>query len=200
MIATSTATKKRGYAAPSSKPWNFFTEIWAPVRNTQEVADFTVPPVGQPARLRVKWKRRARAKERKLAVMNNLTRISLAASAAAGALLLSGCVVAPAPYYTDGTPAYTSGYGYSSGYGYGYPAGAAVYAPVAPPAPYMEVQPAIPFTGAIWIGGYWNWSGGRYSWVPGRYERPRAGYRYEPRRWTQGSRGGWQMSGGWRRR
>jgi hypothetical protein len=139
------------------------------------------------------------ARERKLIVMNNLIRISLAASAAAGALLLSGCVVAPGTpfyYYPNGTPAYNTGYGY---YSYGDP-GAAVYAPVAPPASYVEVQPAIPFAGAIWIGGYWNWSGGRYSWVRGRYEHPRDGYRYEPRRWTQSSRGGWQMNGGWRRR
>jgi len=138
-------------------------------------------------------------------------RISLATSAAAGVLLLSGCVVAPSPYYTDGSPAYGSpayntGYGtpaYSNGYdtaqSYGY-ADSAVYAPVAPPAPYAEVQPAIPFAGAIWISGFWNWSGGRYSWVPGRYERPRAGYSWEPRRWTQSSRGGWQLGGGWHRR
>jgi hypothetical protein len=141
-------------------------------------------------------KRRA-APKRKLVTMNIPIRISLAAGAAVGALLLSGCVVAPTPFYygPDGTPAYNTGYGY---YNYGYP-GAAVYAPVAPPAPYAEVQPVIPFAGAIWINGYWNWGGGRYSWVPGRYERSRPGYSYEPRRWTQSSRGGWQMGGGWRR-
>lgn len=122
----------------------------------------------------------------------NPIRISLAASAAAGALLLSGCVVAPPPYYGDGSTAYPAGYG--AGYG-----DAAVYAPAAPPAPYAEVQPVMPFAGAIWISGFWNWGSGRYSWVPGRYERPRAGYRYEPRRWTQSSRGGWQLQGGWRR-
>jgi hypothetical protein len=73
-----------------------------------------------------------------------------------------------------------------------------IYAPTAPPAPVVEVQPALPFIGAIWINGFWNWSGGRYSWVPGRYERGRPGYRYEPRRWMKSSRG-WQMRGGWRR-
>jgi len=126
-------------------------------------------------------------------IMNNPIRISLAASAAAGALLLSGCVVAPSPYYSSGTPGYDTG-------GYGY-ADAPVYAPSAPPAPYAEVQPAIPFAGAIWISGFWNWGGGRYSWVPGRYERPRPGYNWEPRRWTQSQRGGgWQLQGGWRRR
>jgi hypothetical protein len=123
--------------------------------------------------------------------MNHLIRISLAASAAAGALLLSGCVVAPAPYYADGSAAYGTGYGYAD---------QAVYAPGAPPAPVYEVQPAIPFAGAIWINGFWNWSGGRYAWTPGRYERPRAGYNYEPRRWAPSSRGGYQLQGGWRRR
>ena len=123
----------------------------------------------------------------------SLINVSLAASVAAGALLLSGCVVAPAPYYGDGS---AGGYP-PAGYGDGYDA-AAVYAPTAPPAPYAEVQPAIPFAGAIWICGFWNWSGGRYSWVQGRYERPRAGYTYEPRRWARSARGGWQMQGGWR--
>jgi hypothetical protein len=129
--------------------------------------------------------------------MNSPTRILLAASATAGMLLLSGCVVAPSPYYTDGSPAYNTGAapGYAAGY-----ADAPVYAPVAPPAPVVEVQPVIPFAGAIWINGFWNWGGGRYSWVPGRYERPRPGYNWEPRRWSQSGRGNWQMQGGWRRR
>jgi hypothetical protein len=107
-------------------------------------------------------------------------------------------VVAPTqPYYTDGSNAYSAGGnpGYATGY-----ADAPVYAPVAPPTPVVEVQPAVPFVGAIWISGFWNWSGGRYSWVPGRYDRPRPGYNWEPRRWSSSPRGGWQMQGGWRRR
>ncbi|MDR0478654.1 MAG: hypothetical protein LBH31_02375 [Burkholderiaceae bacterium] len=134
----------------------------------------------------------------------NFTRTTLAAGAAAGALvLLAGCVVAPAPYYDpsgaqQGYPGAAPGYAY----GGGYPASgdAPVYATMAPPAPYVEVQPVIPFAGAIWIGGFWNWSGGRYSWVGGHYERPRAGYSYEPRRWSQGSGGHWKLGGGWKRR
>ena len=131
--------------------------------------------------------------------MSTFIRIPLSA-AAAGVLLLSGCVVAPSPspYYTDGAPGYNEGG--NPGYASGYYADAPVYAPAAPPAPIVEVQPVIPFAGAIWIGGFWNWSGGRYSWVPGRYERPRPGYNWEPRRWTPGPRNNWQMQGGWRRR
>ena len=66
-----------------------------------------------------------------------------------------------------------------------------------PPAPYAEVIPAMPYAGAVWIGGYWGWSGGRHHWVPGYWERPRPGYRWEPHRWE--SRGGhWQLHmGGW---
>jgi len=66
---------------------------------------------------------------------------------------------------------------------------------VAPPAPYAEVVPALPYAGAVWIDGYWGWSGGRHRWVPGYYERPRPGYRYEPHRWEP--RGGrWHLRGG----
>ena len=90
-----------------------------------------------------------------------LARLTLAAGALAAAAALAGCVVAPVP----GT-VYSDPYGYPS-------TPATVYAPMAPPAPYYEVQPALPYPGAIWINGYWNWSGNRHHWVPGRYERPR---------------------------
>jgi hypothetical protein len=106
-------------------------------------------------------------------------RLTLAACAAA---LLTACVVAPAPVAAP--------YGYP-----GAPAGA-VYAPVAPPAPYYEAQPALPFVGAIWIPGFWNWTGGRHVWQPGRYEQPRAGYRYQPYQWAPAQRGGWALRGG----
>ena len=103
---------------------------------------------------------------------------------ALSALALSACVVAPYPrqaYYSDA-------------------GGPVVVTDVAPPAPYVEVVPAIPFPGALWIGGYWGWSGGRHNWVPGRWERPRPGYTWSPHRWEQ--RGGrWQLHpGGWVRR
>lgn len=112
---------------------------------------------------------------------NSITLRATTLSAAALLTLgIAGCVVAP-----PGPVAYDGGY-----------ATTAVYAPVAPPAPYYEVQPAAPFPGAIWINGYWNWSGGRHVWTPGRYERPRPGYHYREPRWSQGPRGGWQLHGG----
>lgn len=107
----------------------------------------------------------------------------LAAAAALACATLAGCVVAPAPGAVYNDP-------------YGYPTQAAVYAPAAPPAPVYEVQPALPYPGAIWINGYWGYSGNRHQWVPGRYERPRPGYRYQPHRWQPVARGGWQLHGG----
>jgi len=98
---------------------------------------------------------------------------------------LSACVVAPVaqPY----------GYG-----GYG-PGGEVVVANVAPPAPYYEPIPAVPYAGAIWIGGYWGWQGGRHVWVGGHYEHGRPGYTYQPHYWVaHGDR--WHLEGGqWQR-
>lgn len=108
-----------------------------------------------------------------------MKRISLALMLASAASL-SACIVVPAHrggYYADPD----------------------VVVDVAPPPPYAEVVPAMPYAGAVWIGGYWGWSSGRHRWVPGYYERPRPGYRYEPHRWE--SRGGrWHLrGGGWAR-
>ena len=102
--------------------------------------------------------------------------------AAGAACTLSACVVAPYPRHADY-----------------YPAPGGVVSDVAPPAPYAEVVPVIPFPGAVWIGGHWGWSGARHNWVPGRWDRGRPGYGWRPHRWE--SRGGrWHLQGGgWRR-
>ena len=98
--------------------------------------------------------------------------------------LLSACVVAP--------------YGHRGGV-YAAPA-PVVVAPGPPPAPMVEVVPALPYPGAIWIGGYWGWGGGRHAWVPGRWERPRHGYHWQPHRWEPVG-GQWRLHGGeWRQR
>ena len=97
---------------------------------------------------------------------------------------LSACVVAP---YPQQQAVYAQP-------GYDQPD---VVVGMAPPAPYIETIPLIPFAGAVWIGGYWGWSGNRHQWVPGRYERPRPGYRMEPHRWNQGPHGSWHLRGGW---
>jgi hypothetical protein len=123
-----------------------------------------------------------------------------AALAAALAMGLSGCVVAPAGYYNG----YYNGYyypGYYAGYSgyYGNAGEAAVVSSVAPPAPYYEVVPVAPFVGAVWFGGYWNWYGGRYAWVPGYWGHGRPGYVWHPYRWAPYG-GGWTRHGGWARR
>jgi len=112
--------------------------------------------------------------------MRRSTGLALALAVVA---LLPACIV---------VPAHRSGY--VGGYGGG---GPEIVVDAPPPAPYVEVVPALPYAGAVWIGGYWGWSSGRHQWVPGHYERPRAGYRYAPNRWEQ--RGGrWHLrAGGW---
>jgi len=95
---------------------------------------------------------------------------------------LSACVVAPPRHvvYTE-------------------PGGVVAEADIAPPAPYVETVPVMPFPGAVWIGGYWGWQGGRHVWIGGRWEHPRAGYVWEPHRWVNAG-GHWRlMGGGWRR-
>jgi hypothetical protein len=111
------------------------------------------------------------------------------------AALLSACVVAPYParrvVYSEPVPA-----GLQPVPG---DADEAVV-DVAPPSPYVEVVPAIPFTGAVWIGGYWGWRGSRHVWVPGAWHRPHPGYTWRPHVWV--NRGGhWRLrGGGWVRR
>ena len=70
---------------------------------------------------------------------------------------------------------------------------------VAPPTPIVEVRPALPFAGAVWIPGYWHWNGARHVWVGGRYSAPRAGYAWEPARWEPHGRFHRWVPGHWRR-
>jgi hypothetical protein len=110
-----------------------------------------------------------------------------ATTAVALAAALSGCVVAPAPYYQQ--PAYG-------------PAGGAVYGDVvtmAPPAPYVETIGVAPAVGYVWFGGYWNWAGGRHVWVPGYWGPGRPGHAWVPHQWVREG-GGWRLNAGhWQR-
>ena len=117
--------------------------------------------------------------------------------AALATLALSACVVAPYPRpgLYGGQQAYP-GYPASPGYD-----DEIAVANMAPPQPYAEVIPVIPFAGAIWLSGYWGWSGGRHAWVGGRWDRPRPGYGWAPHRWVPGGGGQWHLrGGGWVRR
>jgi hypothetical protein len=105
------------------------------------------------------------------------------------AAALSGCVLAPyparrvyaqpAPVYAQPVPEYAD----------------EAVVDVAPPAPYVEVVPALPYPGAVWIGGYWGWRGGRHAWVPGRWDRPRPGYGWRAHGWVNDG-GRWHLRGG----
>ncbi len=71
-----------------------------------------------------------------------------------------------------------------------------------PPPVRVEVQPAPPSPGRMWVAGYWHWAGADWTWRGGRWEQPRAGYawappryepyqgryRYAPGHWTQRAR------------
>ena len=110
------------------------------------------------------------------------------------AALLSACVVAPYPaqrvVYAAPAPAISN----PPPPAYEQPP---VVVDVAPPAPVVEVVPAIPFAGALWIGGYWGWNNGRHQWVAGRWERPRPGYQWHAHSWVQEG-GHWHLhAGGW---
>ena len=119
-----------------------------------------------------------------------MTRARLLFVAPLAAAALSACVVAPYParrvVYSQPVPAGQQPVPYEDD---------SVVVDVAPPAPIVEVQPAIPYPGAIWIGGYWGWGGGRHQWVPGRWDHGRPGYYWQPRAWyNQG--GHWHLRGG----
>jgi hypothetical protein len=70
---------------------------------------------------------------------------------------------------------------------------------VAPPAPIVEVRPAPPDRGYVWIDGYHRWDGGAYIWVPGRWDRPpHPGARWVAHRWVR-VHDHWEMrEGHWR--
>jgi WXXGXW repeat (2 copies) len=56
---------------------------------------------------------------------------------------------------------------------------------VAPPTPIVEVKPAPPFGGAVWIPGYWHWAGHRHVWVAGRWSAPAPGHHWEGDQWEK---------------
>jgi hypothetical protein len=47
-----------------------------------------------------------------------------------------------------------------------------VYVDSAPPPLRVEVQPAMPGPGVLWVGGGWFWEGGRWRWQHGRWDHP----------------------------
>jgi hypothetical protein len=74
-----------------------------------------------------------------------------------------------------------------------------IYAPIAPPAPRIEVRPVRPAPAAIWIDGHWRWANGGHLWVPGHWEvPPRRYHAWAPGHWRHGPRGWIWVEGHWR--
>src|SRR5271170_6419350 len=62
----------------------------------------------------------------------------------------------------------------------------AYYARVPPPPMQVEVRPATPGPGFVWIGGYWAYDGGHHIWHAGSWEKPpRAKAHYVAPRWDR---------------
>ena len=125
--------------------------------------------------------------------MSQFRKIVFCGGLVGAALVLSGCVVAPAyPYRSY------------------YRTGAVVtqpqvsvdidYVQNAPPEPYAETLTVSPGVGYIWLPGLWLWSGGRYQWRGGSWSRPPVGYnRWNNGGWSHQPGRGWYHSGGyWR--
>lgn len=75
-----------------------------------------------------------------------------------------------------------------------------VYIRVAPPHPIVEVRPAAPTPGHVWVDGYHTWNGTVYVWTPGRWELPpRHHAHWVPGHWRHHGRHGYYwVPGHWR--
>ncbi|MCG6961713.1 MAG: YXWGXW repeat-containing protein [Acidobacteria bacterium] len=71
---------------------------------------------------------------------------------------------------------------------------------VPPPAARVEVRPARPGPGHVWVAGHWRWSGRRYVWASGHWARPpHAGAVWAAGHWARRG-GGWLwVAGHWKR-
>jgi hypothetical protein len=68
-----------------------------------------------------------------------------------------------------------------------------------PPPARVEVIPARPSRGTVWIDGEWMWHRGRWGWLPGRWVVPPPGAVYAPWAFARGADGKlWYAPGEWR--
>ena len=74
-----------------------------------------------------------------------------------------------------------------------------VYVQIGPPAPVVEVRPAPPHVGYVWVPGYYGWNHGDYRWLPGHWANPprRHAVWIEPR-WVHEQHGWYMTPGHWR--
>jgi hypothetical protein len=82
---------------------------------------------------------------------------------------------------------------------YGRPRVGMVYVARQPPVERVEVIPAAPGVGFVWIRGWWAWRGAEFAWTSGRWERPIEGRRvWEPHHWVHDHYGWYLVEGRWR--
>ena len=73
-----------------------------------------------------------------------------------------------------------------------------VYVRKAPPAARVEVRPARPYAGAVWVAGYWRWNGRNYVWTSGHWVKARRGKTFTKGHWKKTPRGWRYVPGHWR--
>jgi hypothetical protein len=82
---------------------------------------------------------------------------------------------------------------------YGRPRVGVVYIARQPPVERVEVIPAAPGAGFVWIKGYWGYGGSEFAWVPGRWERPVEGHTaWVAHHWEHDRNGWYLVEGHWR--
>jgi hypothetical protein len=79
------------------------------------------------------------------------------------------------------------------------PCSAAALVTVRPPAVRVEVRPAAPGPGYVWVAGHWKWNAKRHVWVSGRWIRkPYPTSIWVAGHWKRQGRGWVWVSGRWR--
>ncbi|MEF9438489.1 MAG: hypothetical protein L0922_07070 [Candidatus Mariimomonas ferrooxydans] len=69
----------------------------------------------------------------------------------------------------------------------------------APPPARVELRPAPPFHGAVWIGGHWTHRHSRWAWSSGYWKKsPKPGAVWAPDQWKKTRRGWKRTRGHWR--
>lgn len=82
---------------------------------------------------------------------------------------------------------------------YAPPRNGVVYVSLRPPVERVEVIPAAPGMGFVWVRGWWAYRGTEYAWMPGRWERPLEGrHEWVPARWVHDRHGWYLVDGRWR--
>ena len=123
--------------------------------------------------------------------MSHIRKFGILSGLTTAVVVLTGCVVAPAPYYQSRVAVAQPGVSVSAN---------VEYVQIAPPPVYNEVVTVSPGVGFVWTPGLWYWAGGRHVWRAGVWSRPPAGYTtWNNGGWYNTPGRGWYHSGGhWR--